>query len=303
MPLEGTISIPVFNVSESFITTRSRTSTFILLILRLWCCDANDKEINPRKATGCENIHKKNIRITFREIFISVCCLLNVSITAKSLLSIMKYADVSHCFKKEGNLFHGNYKPVSVLTVITKFDEAVLKNKKLDHYRDLSNIVLFAFLKKYNYQSRLKVIEDIESALDKGNKQVLFIWIYVRLFIAYPSLLIAKLDAYGLFTACELREATSIRECNETKYQIVEVPVKYWIRFYSWSPSVQCFFINDAFLYMERCNLYDYVDDDSMINSFPKYRNDYTKLEAWLLEWDPVVHIKITEQVSTCGAV
>ena len=45
------------------------------------------------------------------------------SITAKRFPSIMKYADVSPCFKKEDNLFMANH--ISVLIVISKPYEAI----------------------------------------------------------------------------------------------------------------------------------------------------------------------------------
>ena len=94
------------------------------------------KNINPRKATGCDNITGKLIRIAYREISIPICSLLNASITAKCFPSIMKYADVSPCFKKEDNLSKGNYRPVSVLTVISKLYETILNNQMVNHFRD-----------------------------------------------------------------------------------------------------------------------------------------------------------------------
>ena len=53
------------------------------------------KNINPRKATGCDNIPGKLIRIAYKEISLPICSLLNASITARSFPPILKYADVS----------------------------------------------------------------------------------------------------------------------------------------------------------------------------------------------------------------
>ena len=83
----------------------------------------------------------------------------------------MKYADVSHCFKKGDNLFKENYGPFIVLTVISKLYEAILNNQMVNHFRDLFNILLSAIRKHYNCQSLLlKLIEVIKSAQDKGHK-------------------------------------------------------------------------------------------------------------------------------------
>ena len=67
--------------------------------------------------------------------------------------------------------------------------------------------------------------------------------------------------------------AISIRGCNEWKFQIVEFHGKYWIRGYPKDlfsvPFCSIFFMNDMFLFMERCNIYNYADDNSIIYSSP----------------------------------
>ena len=128
----------------------------------------------------------------------------------------MKYVDVSPCFKKEDNLFKGNYRPVSVLAVISKLCETVLL-----HYICQSLL--------------LKLIEDIKSALDKGHKTGAVFMNLSKAFDCLPhALLIAKLNAYCLSTAaCELLSiATSVIGCNECTYQMVEVHGKHWIKGY-----------------------------------------------------------------------
>ena len=109
------ISIPVLNVLESIIKTRSRISIFFFKDVDTDTVMQMIKNINPRKATGCDNIPGKLIRIAYREIYIPICSVLNASITAKCFPSIMIYADVSSGLKKEDNIFKGNYRPVSVL--------------------------------------------------------------------------------------------------------------------------------------------------------------------------------------------
>ena len=131
----------------------------------------------------------------------------SISLRFNSMCPIMKYADVSSCFKKEDNFFKGNYRPVSVLTVIYKLNESVLNNQMVGHYRELFNILLSAFRKHYNCQSLLlKLIEDIKSALDKGHKTGAVFMDLSKAFDCLPhALLLAKLNVYGLSTAaCEL---------------------------------------------------------------------------------------------------
>ena len=234
------------------------------------------KNINPRKATGCDNIPGKLIRIAFREISIPICFLLNDSITAKRFPSIMKYADVSPCFKKEDNLFKGNYRPVSLLTVISKLYESVLNNHMVNHFSELFNILLSVFRKHYNCQSLLlRLIKDIKSALDKGHKTGTVCMDLFKAFDCLPhALLLATLNAYGLSTAaCELMSSylnqrmqrVKISNCRSS-WKILNkgVPQRSIL-----GPLLFNVFMNDMFLFMERCNLCNYDDDNSIIYSSP----------------------------------
>ena len=77
--------------------------------------------------------------------------------------------------------------------------------------------------------------------------------------------------------------ATSIIGCNEWKYQIVEVHGKYWIRGYHRVLFLVpfCFnvFMNYMFLFMERCNLYNYAGDNSIMYSSPDMETVILNLE------------------------
>ena len=147
----------------------------------------------------------------------------------------MKYADVSPCFKKEDNLFKGNYRPVIVLTVISKLYETILNNQMVNHFRDLFNILSSAFRKHYNCQSLLlKFIEDIKSALDKGHKAgAVFMDLSKAFDCLSHALLIAKLNAYGLSTAaCELMSSKLSKFVDNIEQGGTT-------GFYSWSHSIQ----------------------------------------------------------------
>ena len=145
------------------------------------------KNMNHRKVTGNDNIPGQLIRNAYMEISFPICCLWNASTTAKSFPSIMKYADVSPCFKRECTLFKGNCRPISVFSVISKL-----------------NMLFQRFRIQYNCQSfLLKLIEDIKSVLDKAGA------VFMDLSKAFDCLLyalsIAKLNVYDLSpAACKL---------------------------------------------------------------------------------------------------
>ena len=87
--------------------------------------------------------------------------------------------------------------------------------------------------------------------------------------------------------------ATSIRGCNEWKYQIVEVHGKYWIRGY----HRFLFLVSFCSVLLWMICSFSWRDVIYIITLMitpnkliPRYRNGYTKPEAWLSECDPVVH-------------
>ena len=119
----------------------------------------------------------------------------------------MKCAEISPVYKNTDNLKKNNYRPVSVLTAISKTYETVLNDQMVNHFRALFNDLLSAFRKLYSCQTLLiRFIEDLKSALDKNMKIVAVFMDLSKAFDCLPhGLLIAKLHAYGLSTAaCHL---------------------------------------------------------------------------------------------------
>ena len=98
---------------------------------------------------------------------------------------------------------HYNYRPVSIITVISKLYETVLNRQMVDHFYALFNELLEAFRKSYSCQTLLiKFIKDLKFALDKGHKIGTVYMDFSKAFDCLPhGLLIAKLYAYGISEA------------------------------------------------------------------------------------------------------
>ena len=97
------------------------------------------KNINPNKATGYDLIPGKLIRITHRELSAPLCHIINTSINLRSFPGIMKCAEISPVYKNTDNLKKNNYRPVSVLTAISKTYETVLNDQMVNNFRALFN--------------------------------------------------------------------------------------------------------------------------------------------------------------------
>ena len=118
------------------------------------------KRINSRKATGYDNLPGKIIRISFSELSYPLTHLINRSISLKSFPCTMKYAEISPLFKKDDNLSRDNYRPVNVLTVISKIYETLMNNQLTEYFVTILNKLLCAFRKRYSCQSLLGKLVD-----------------------------------------------------------------------------------------------------------------------------------------------
>ena len=119
----------------------------------------------------------------------------------------MKLAEVSPSYKKADNLVKGNYRPVSVLTTLSKLYESAMNDQLFKHFVSIFNKLLSAFRKGHSCQTLLvKCIEDWKSALDQNKHIGVLFTDLSKAFDCLPhSLLLAKLRAYGLdISACNL---------------------------------------------------------------------------------------------------
>ena len=178
---------------------------------------------------------------------------------------------MSPSYKKDDNLKKNNFRPISVLTGISKLYESVVNDQLLEFFNKLFNDLISAYRKGYSCQSLLlKCIDSWKVALDRKQHVGLLFMDLSKAFDCLPhGLMIAKLKAYGLSTpACEL----VFSYLNDRKQR-----VKISTSRSSWStlskgvpqgsilgPLLFNIFMNDLFLFIEKCNLYNYADDNSL---------------------------------------
>ena len=184
----------------------------------------------------------------------------------------MKLAEVSPSYKKADNLVKGNYRPVSALTTLSKLYESTMNDQLFKHFVSIFNKLLSAFRKGHSCQTLpVKCIEDWKSALDQNKHIGVLFTDLSKAFDCLPhSLLLAKLRACGLdIPACNL--IASYLSNRKQRVKIGNARSE-WISLSKGVPQGSILgpllfnvFINDMYLFINKCTLYNYADDNSLI--------------------------------------
>ena len=123
-----------------------------------------DKKIdtlNCKKATGIDGISSKLIKLAKPTKVAPLTDLINQSFSTAVFPDQLKLAQVTPLHKKNSTLDKGNYRPVSILPVVSKLFERAINTQISDFFNVLFHAALSAFRPGYGCQSTLlRVIED-----------------------------------------------------------------------------------------------------------------------------------------------
>ena len=125
---------------------------------------------------------------------------INKSIETGCFPDRLKEANITPIFKKDDALDKSNYRPVSILSLISKVYEILIYNQLSEYTESLLGHILCGFRKGHSTQHALfKLFQSWQKELDNGG----FVsTILIDLSKAYDSiphqLLIAKLKFYGI---------------------------------------------------------------------------------------------------------
>ena len=157
------------------------------------------KSVDAKKAMGIDGIPALIIKHSAEILAKPLTKIINLSISENIFPSKAKTAALLCFFKKYDRSNKKNYRPISILSTLSKIIEKVLQNQIVQYIEHFLSPYISAYRKSYSTQHVLiRLIEEWKSGLDDGN---LVGAVLMDLSKAFDSishdLLIAKLDAYG----------------------------------------------------------------------------------------------------------
>ena len=155
--------------------------------------------MNANKASGPDNLPGTLLKECAAELAPSLTLLFNLSLSSGHIPNLWKTANVTPVFKKGDKHSCKNYRPISLLCIVSKILERAVLNKIYDHFSHLITSSQHGFLRgKSTCTQLLSVFHDINSSLDSGTQTDVIYLDFSKAFDSVPhSLLCSKLKHFG----------------------------------------------------------------------------------------------------------
>ena len=156
--------------------------------------------IDENKATGPDKIPAKLLKNCASSIYLSLCDLFNKSLSLGKLPNEWKLSNIVPILKKGPAQEVSNYRPISLLSLVSKVLERCVYNQLVSHISTQLHHLQFGFLRGKSTTSQLlHVLQDIHQALESRNQVDAVYLDFAKAFDKVShKLLLTKLHKFGI---------------------------------------------------------------------------------------------------------
>ncbi len=158
--------------------------------------------LKPNKAPGADGIYPLLLKEIVGEISAPLAILFNKSMQTVNVPRDWRDADISPIFKKGKRKIRGNYRPVSLTSIISKLLEAIIKDKIVDFLilHNLLDLTQHGFLEARSCLTNLlEFLEKVTNWMDEGSPVDVIYLDFQKAFDKVPhARLIEKIKSHGI---------------------------------------------------------------------------------------------------------
>ena len=234
------------------------------------------QNIDVSKSTGFDLIPPKILKLSAKNISTPITILVNEMFRDCCFPDMLKCAEIGPVHKKDSVLDKSNYRPLSVLTSLSKLFEKCINHQLTKAGNSIFCTTLSAYRQNHSTQHvMLQLIENIKQNLDKKLATGLVLMDLSKAFDCLNhDFIIAKLQAYNFskdsikLISSYLRNRKQRVKIGNTRsdWQIIKkgVPQGSVV-----GPTIFNYFLNDLFMLEDDYKIANYADDNSIWASAP----------------------------------